>query len=198
MPAVAEIIHIGRSRAKMFGVFLVCIVLAAFCLWIGLFGVDDGVIAVRVGKALLFAPLFVVLALVGLFMTIFASRSVIQLTASGFRDSRGTKGEIPWRHVTAISEGEFGLMRFLVVRVDNPQDIAPQTAIHAMGREKLGLAENERSVSTSGLNVSRERLREIFLAFWEKSRQAGAPRDFGARTGGGPRAFSQFGRSGRP
>jgi len=170
--AAGHDLHFRQSRIKLFGIFVMCVAVTVTLAAMGYDWMPNGFSDSWHFKFRYMAPLFALVTIVPLYLLARAHEKGIVLTRTGVTDHRISSREIPWRRIDAVSEGRNVSSRFIVLRLADARD-APRNVLQHLNGMVLGLADNERTISAAGLDVSHKLLVAAVLAGWHA---AGRPR----------------------
>jgi hypothetical protein len=162
-------LHFRQSRIKLFGIFVMCV---AMTVTLAAIGYDWMPNQFSEGWHLRFrfmAPLFALVTVFPLYLLAKAHEKGIVLTKTGVTDHRVSSQEIPWLRIDAVNEGRHLSSRFIVLRLADAKD-APRNFLQDLNGMVLGLADDERTISAAGLDVSHKMLVEAVLAGWHSAR----------------------------
>lgn len=167
-------LHFRQSRVKLFGIFALCVAVTMALAAIGYDWAPNSFSEWSRWKFQFMALLFALVTVFPLYQLANAHKKGIVLTKTGVTDHRISSRQIPWLRIDAVSEGKRLSSRFIVLRLADAGD-APRNVLQNLNGMALGLQNNERMISTAGLDASHQMLVEAFSAGWRAARQPRPP-----------------------
>jgi hypothetical protein len=170
---LAEFFKAGNElhfrQSKLFGISVMCVAVTLSLAAMGYDWMPNSFSESWHLKFRFMAPLFAMVTVFPFYQLANAHEKGIVLTRTGVIDHRVSSQEIPWLRIDAMTERRSISSQLVVLRLASAED-APRSLLQDLNGIVLGLADNERTISAAGLDVSHKMLVEAVLTGWHTAR----------------------------